>query len=223
MDNADLFFGVPEFSAADVEIESSATVFSGFFKVVRHRLRHRLFNGSWCNSVQRELFVRGNSVGVLLYDPERDCVALIQQFRIGCLDNAGGPWVWEVVAGMVKPGETAETVAVREIEEETGLQIQVSQLQAICCYYSSPGGSDECLQLYCALCDLPPCIEGVFGLEEESEDIRVKTLATAQTFDAMLTGKINNAATIIALQWLQLNRTRLRRAVDSEAATTSSR
>lgn len=198
------------FSPDDIQIEQTETAFAGFFRILRYRLRHKLFDGSWGKPLQRELFARGDSVGVLLYDPQRDCVALAQQFRIGCLANEYGAWVWEVVAGMVKPGEDSVQVALREVEEETGLLITANQLQPIARYYSSPGGTDERLQLYCALCDLPPAVEGVFGLVEEGEDICIRTFATDQAFDAMLAGTINNAATIIALQWLQIHHDRLR-------------
>jgi ADP-ribose pyrophosphatase len=111
---------------------------------------------------------------------------------------------------MVQPGENNLQVALREIAEETGLQLGEAQLQPVVRYFSSPGGTDERLQLYCALCDLPPVVEGIYGLPEECEDIRIKTFATATVFDAMLDGTINNAATIIALQWLYINRDRLR-------------
>lgn len=200
----------PPFDAGDIVIEQTETAFQGFFRVLRYRLYHRLFDGGWGKSLQRELFVRGDSVGVLLYDPVRDCVALARQFRIGCLGNPGGAWVWEVVAGMVKQGESMATVAVREVLEETGQTISESALTPISRYYSSPGGSDERLQLYCALCDLPDSTEGVFGLAEEGEDICIRRFATQTAFDAMLAGEINNAATIIALQWLQINHGRLR-------------
>jgi ADP-ribose pyrophosphatase len=198
------------FATHDIDIQETETVFSGFFRVLRYRLRHKLFSGEWSKPIQRELFARGDSVGVLLYDPVRDCVALAQQFRIGCLDDPAGAWVWEVVAGMVKAGEECAQVALREVAEETGLQLHASQFQPITRYYSSPGGTDECLQLYCALCDLPPEVNGIYGLAEENEDIRVKTFATTAVFDAMLNGTINNAATIIALQWLYINRDQLR-------------
>ena len=201
------------FKRSDVEIHQCETAFSGFFRVLCYRLRHRLFDGSWGATLQRELFARGDSVGVLLYDPVSDCVALAQQFRIGCLDNDDSPWVWEVVAGMVKPGEYPPAVAVREVAEETGLHISEEQLQPICRYYSSPGGSDERLQLYCALCHLSPDIEGVYGLPEEGENIHVQRFAATELFDAMLAGTINNAATIISFQWLQIHRDRLQQAL----------
>ncbi len=197
------------FREDDIVIEEQATAFAGFFRILTYSIRHRLFNGSWSRPLQRELFARGDSVGVRLYDPGRDCGALARQFRIGCLGNEHGAWVWEVVAGMVKPGEDDMQVAVREVAEETGLVITAEQLQPIARYYSSPGGTDERLQLYCALCELPPEVEGVYGLAEEGEDILVRTFATGEAFGAMLAGTINNAATLIALQWLQINHGRL--------------
>lgn len=207
----------PAFGQDDIRLAHADTVFHGFFRILRYRLQHRLFDGSWGPPLQRELFVRGDSVGVLLFDPLRDVVALARQFRIGCLDNPAGAWVWEVVAGMVKPGESMTGVAVREVEEETGILISETALLPISRYYSSPGGSDERLQLYCALCDLPHSVEGTYGLAEEGEDIQVRRFATASAFNAMLAGEINNAATIIALQWLHIHHEQLRR----QAVTTS--
>jgi ADP-ribose pyrophosphatase len=118
--------------------------------------------------------------------------------------------VLEVVAGMDKPDEAAEDVPVREVAEETGLSITTACLLPIANYYSSPGGTDERLQLFCALCELPDALDGIHGLPEEGEDIRVRRFAAPQVFDAMLAGTINNAASIIALQWLQINRDALR-------------
>lgn len=209
------YFSSNTFSDSDVVVRKTETVFSGFFRILRYQLVHRLFNGSWSTPITRELFVRGNSVGVLLYDARRDCVALAQQFRIGCLGNEHGAWVWEVVAGMVKPDETTVDVAVREVAEETGLHIQPDCLLPIAHYYSSPGGTDERLQLFCALCELPDDLEGIHGLPEEGEDIRVHRFAADAVFDAMLEGTINNAASIIALQWLQLHRDALRQRADT--------
>lgn len=198
------------FHKNDIAIEKTETAFSGFFRVLRYRLKHKLFSGGWSTPITRELFVRGDSVGVLLYDARRDRVALAQQFRIGCLDNEQGAWVWEVVAGMMKAGEHAAEVAVREVAEETGLYIDADDLIRITRYYSSPGGTDERLQLFCALCTLPDDLDSIHGLAEESEDIRVRSFAAETVFNAMLDGTINNAASIIALQWLQINRDALR-------------
>lgn len=198
------------FSRSDVELLENEEAYQGFFTIRQYRLRIPLYEGGVSPVFQRELFVRGDSVGVLLYDPASDRVALVRQFRIGCLGNEAGPWVWEVVAGIIDKEESAEAVALREITEETGLTILPGQLQPICQYYSSPGGSDERLQLFCALVDLSAVQEGIHGLAEEAENIEFKTFDYPTVVNAMLEGEINNAATIIALQWLQLNREQLR-------------
>jgi len=198
-----------KFSKADVNISEEKTAYSGFFKIKKFLLSHKLFRGGQSLILMRELFCRGTSVGVLLYDPRSDRVGLVKQFRIGCLENESGPWVWEVIAGINDKNEKPAQVARREIKEESGIDITEANFVPICNYYSSPGGSDERLQLFCAVAPLAET-ESVCGLASESEDILFKTLAYPEVINAMLDGSINNAATIIALQWLQLNRQSLR-------------
>lgn len=198
-----------KFSKADVTIAEQKTVYSGFFKIKKFLLMHSLFRGGQSKTLTRELFCRGTSVGVLLYDPQSDRVGLAKQFRIGCLENESGPWVWEVIAGINDINETAEQSAIREVKEESGIVITRENLVPVCNYYSSPGGTDERLQLYCAITPLTET-ENVYGVEGEAEDILFKTLAYPEVINAMLDRSINNAATIIALQWLQLNRQSLR-------------
>ncbi|MCB1614558.1 MAG: NUDIX domain-containing protein [Pseudomonadales bacterium] len=198
------------FERSNVEILSEEDVFQGFFTIRRYQLKIPFHGGGLSPVFTRELFVRGDSVAVLLYDPAHDKVALVRQFRIGCLENEGGPWVWEVVAGIVDQDESDEAVAVREVNEETGIKIGAEALIPVCRYYNSPGGSDEKLNLFCGLVNLTAAKEGFFGLPEEVEDIEFKTFDYETAVNAMLEGRINNAATIIALQWLQINRPRLR-------------
>lgn len=201
----------PQFDRDAVDILERKPVFEGFFKMLRLRLRHRLYRGGWSDAFERELFVRGAAVGVLLYDPERELVGLTEQFRVGALERPGGPWCLEVVAGMVEPDEPLEDVARREVFEESGLQ--VDELHFIHTYMPSPGGSAERLHLFCALADLRDA-EGIFGLPEENEDIRLRIFPLPAVLEAMATGDpegcpIDNAATIISLQWLQLNRAKI--------------
>lgn len=197
------------FTKNDVTITEEKTAYSGFFKIKKFLLTHSLFRGGQSKILARELFCRGSSVGVLLYDPHSDRVGLAKQFRIGCLENETGPWVWEVIAGIMDKNETPEVAALREVQEESGITITAANLVPICNYYSSPGGTDERLQLFCAITTLTES-ENIFGLEQEAEDILFKTLAYPEVINAMLGHSINNAATIIALQWLQLNRQSLR-------------
>ncbi|WOX04499.1 NUDIX domain-containing protein [Microbulbifer pacificus] len=198
----------PPFTRGAVDIISRKTVYDGFFKMHKLRLRHRLYRGGWGGEMERELFVRGNAVGVLLYDPEHQLVALTEQFRIGALEREGGPWCLEVVAGMVEEGESLEDVARRELQEEAGLEVQA--LHFIRSYLPSPGGACERMHLFCGCADLRD-IEGYFGLADEHEDIRLRVFPLQTVLDAVNRGDaaIDNAASIIGLQWLQLNRERL--------------
>ena len=190
----------------DVELLNRETVYDGFFTMERLTLRHRLHDGGWSEPMRRELFVRGPAVGVLLYDPDRELVGLVEQFRVGALGQEGSPWLLEVVAGMVDAGETPEEVARRESFEEAG--IQQLELEPICQYLVSPGGSNETISLFCGLTSLETA-GGCHGLASEHEDILLHVLPEAEAFEAIALGDCNNAATIVCLQWLMLNRDRV--------------
>jgi ADP-ribose pyrophosphatase len=174
----------------DVHVIEREACFSGFYKLDRLRLRHRQFAGEMGPELSRELFVRCDAVCVLPYDPQRDCVVLIEQFRVGALED-----------------EQPEEVARREALEEANLAL--SSLWPITQYYPSPGGSDERVHLYIGRCSSEGA-GGVHGLAEEGEDIRVHVWPLGDALDAVKDGRIDNAASIIALQWLALNRTEVR-------------
>lgn len=197
----------PEFSRDDVEIIRREELYKRFFRVEKVFLRHKLFNGGWGQEIGRELFVRGEAVAVILYDPVRDLIGMVEQFRVGALDEPNGPWCYEAVAGMIEPGESPEEVARRELIEEAN--VEPYALEYICNYLSSPGGCNEKLHLYCGLCDLQTA-GGVYGLPEEGEDIKVHVFSADDVFAVLLGGAFNNAAALICLQWLQLSRSRLR-------------
>lgn len=196
----------PEYSRDDVDIEASDRAFNGFFAIDKLTLKHKRFSGGWSGSFQRELFERGEAVCVLLYDPARDVVVLTEQFRIGALADERSPWLLELVAGIVEEGENYAEVAARETAEEAGCTF--NQLLPICNYWVSPGGTSERVQLYCGLIDSEG-VGGIHGLEEENEDIRLHTFAFSQAYAAVESGEINNAATIMALQWLKINHAHL--------------
>lgn len=192
-----------------VEIVAHETCYSGFFRMERYRLRHRLFDGSWSRELTRELFERGHAAAVLLYDPRRDAVVLVEQFRIGALAHPEGPWLQEIVAGVIDDvHETPAEVARREAVEEANCQIQ--DLVHICDYYVSPGGTSERISLFCGKIDATG-VGGIHGLAEETEDIRVTVVPFTEAIAQMQAGTINSAAPIIALQWLQLNHDAMRR------------
>ena len=160
----------------------------------------------------RELQLKDPAVGVLLFDPDRDALLLVRQFRVGMFtdgslheDKVLG-WPLEIVAGMVDNTEQYEEVALRESKEESNCV--PTDLIKICEYYNSPGCSNEKIILFCGRIDSRNA-GGVYGLVEEHEDIEVRVLSYADAMALIDTGEINNAMTIIALQWLQLHREEL--------------
>ncbi len=194
------------FGRDDVEVAARDVAFNGFFRIEKIRLRHRMFAGGWSRYFERELFERGEAVCVLLFDPQHDCIVLTEQFRIGALADECSPWLLELVAGMVEPGESYAEVAQRETEEEAGCRFD--KLLPICNYWVSPGGTSERVQLYCALIDSDG-VGGVHGLADENEDIRLVKMSFSEAYAAVESGRINNAATIMALQWLHIHHLQL--------------
>ena len=199
----------PKTTDLKVEIVEREVCFRGFYALDRVHLRHELFGGGMGPVISRELFVRHDAVCVLPYDPQRDAVVLIEQFRVGAMDKSANPWLLELVAGLIDKDETPEEVARREALEEAGLTL--GELWPLTAYYPSPGGSDERVHLYVGRCDSAGA-GGIHGLVEEGEDIRVLPMSLDAALAAVESGRIDNAASIIALQWLALNRTRVRQA-----------
>ncbi len=191
------------------EIVNKETAFSGFFKVNEITLKHTLYKGGWSEPLKREVFERGNCVAVLLYDPNRDEVVIIEQIRAGALKL--GPehaWLLEIVAGAVEEGETAEEVAYREAIEESGCEIET--LIKVNDFFTSPGGTSELLTLFCGKVDTTN-VGGIHGLVHEHEDIAVTALPFNEVYKMVEDGKILSAIPIIAIQWLKINRDWLRK------------
>ena len=189
------------------EVLDKAIGYSGFFRLEKYRLRHELFAGGWSPEITRECLERGHAVAVLPYDPERDLIVLLEQFRVGALDFPGGPWLLEIVAGIMdEPEETAEDVARRETIEEAGCALL--DLTPICHYLVSPGGTSESITLFCGRVHAAQ-VGGIRGVVDEHEDIRLHVVSRSAALDLLHAGRINSAAPIIALQWLELNHARL--------------
>ncbi|MCK9800528.1 NUDIX domain-containing protein [Pseudomonas sp. MAFF 302030] len=190
-----------------VEIIRRDNCFQGFYRLDRLQLRHELFAGGMGREISREVFVRHDAVCVLPYDPQRDEVVLIEQFRVGAMGKAATPWLVELVAGLIDKDEQPEEVAHREAQEEAGLTF--SALWPMLQYFPSPGGSTEFVHLFLGRCDSRGA-GGLHGLVEEAEDIRVSVWALEDALQAVRDGRIANAASIIALQWLALSRAEVR-------------
>ena len=183
-------------------------VYNGFFKLTQFSLQHELFSGGQSTMLMRELIDRRHAVAVLPYDPVRDEVVLVEQFRIGACEDERGPWLMEIIAGYREPGETTEAVALREAEEEAGCVI--SELVPMYRYYSSPGGCNEQIRIYLGRTDSAH-VDGIHGLDDEGEDIKVHVVSSQQAFEWLDNGRIDSAAPIIAMQWFQRHREQIRK------------
>jgi len=195
------------FGPDDVRILEKTRVFDGYFAVDRLTLEHRAFAGGWAEPVVREVFERGDAVGVLPYEVESDALILIEQFRPGALRDRDSPWMLELVAGIVEPGESDEEVVRREADEEAGCTL--AELVPIASFYPSAGACSEHLRLFIGRV-VRAGVGQIKGLEGEGEDILVHRLAWAEVQELLRADRINNGHTLIALQWLALHRERLR-------------
>ena len=195
--------------AQDVTIVERRTAYKAFTQVDVLRLQHSLFVGGTSPIIQRELVIKPQAVGVLIYDPTLDAVLLIEQFRVGALPEVN-PWQLEIVAGLVDgEDETLETVALREVQEEAGLSL--SRLERVTTFLLSPGGSNERFTLFVGQADLSTIKTGsLHGLPEEGEDIRVNIMTSSKALNLLNEDILFNAPLLISLQWLGLNREKLR-------------
>ncbi|MCX8660108.1 ADP-ribose diphosphatase [Gilliamella sp. B2772] len=196
------------YNKKDVFNLTKRILYKGFFSLLEYRFQYRKFDGSVSEVVSREILERGHAVVLLAYDDKRDEVVLIEQIRIAAIETEDSPWMLELIAGMMDhENESIEEVAKREALEEAG--IVVGQCKPIISYLASPGGLTEKLHVLVGQVDASTA-KGVHGLAEENEDIKVHVVSREQAYKWVEEGVINNAASIIALQWLQLNHLTLR-------------
>jgi nudix-type nucleoside diphosphatase (YffH/AdpP family) len=194
--------------SGEVTLDTRRPAYAGFFALEVMDLKHRRFDGTMSAPLRREVFVAADAVTVLPYDPQRDRVLLVEQFRPGpALRGDPLPWQLEAIAGRIDPGETPEEAARREAVEEAGLRLDA--LEWVAGYYPSPGAMTEYIYSFVAPCDLPDGAAGVFGAEAEGEDIRGHLVALDRAVAAVIGGEITNAPLILTLLWLQRERPRL--------------
>ena len=180
----------------DWKIKQRTRTYDGHFKVDQLIVQHELFAGGVSAELKRERVTRQNSVAVLPYDPVRDEVVLIEQFRVGPLEQTSNPWLVEVIAGLVEEGESLEEVAYREAVEEANCKIE--KLHLISSFFSSPGGFAELAHVYIGKTHTTN-LGGIHGAGYEGEDIRVKVVSSAQAFELLHNGIIRSAIPMIAL------------------------
>lgn len=203
-----------KFKKSDVEVLNKEPLYEGFFRMDQYTLRHRQFEGGFGTEINREIFDRGHAVAVIPYDPITDEVILIEQFRPGAFaamnttwfDDQASPWLIETIAGMIEPGEKPEEVAMREMREEAGTE--TTDLIPICHYIVSPGGCSETVFVYAGKAN-SKLVSGIHGVEDEGEDIRPFAVKLEDAYAGIADGKIINGVTIMSLQWLMLNKSKV--------------
>ncbi|MEQ1412082.1 NUDIX domain-containing protein [Acinetobacter indicus] len=185
----------------ELRIQQREFLFRGFIQVEKVSLSHRLFNQNhYTPVIHRELIQRPEAAGVLLYDEKKHKFALIEQFRIGAMDDQDSPWQLEVIAGVLDGDESPESCIRRETLEESGCEVE--ELQHLFTFYPSAGACAEIFHLYSAKVNLPEQ-GGVFGLSEEGENIQLHIFEYEHLPILLANGRLRNAPLIIALQWLQ--------------------
>ena len=192
-----------------LQVLAEDTLFAGFNRLTRLVYRYRRHDGLWSPAIEREVFRRGPAAAVLPYDPLRDAVILLEQFRPGAHLAGQDAWQLEPVAGIRRDGEAADDVARREALEEAGCTI--GDMEPVCTYLVSPGCVDEAVDVFCGRTDSTTVAEFA-GEATEHEDIRVHVLPFARANAELVAGRFQYALTIISLQWLVMNRDRLRQA-----------
>lgn len=180
-------------------------IYNGFFKMRKYNLVVDTLDGKRKQNVVRELFDRGNSVAVLIYDPKLQKVLMIEQFLIGAYaagieENAP----LQVVAGMIDKGETPLEAATREAAEETGIS-NLNSVSAGPIFMPSPGGSSERIFTFLVECDLSGVQTGFHGIESEHEDIKTIVMDVDEAIRLMDNGLIENGLAVVLLQFLARN------------------
>ncbi len=191
---------------ADVDIRSRELLGQGWGRLERFTLRHRHFDGTWSEVIERDLYTIAEVGMVLPYDPALDAIVLIEQFRTCGLYWGEATWLFEAVAGIVDPGETPPEVAKREAMEEADCAIGTPV--PIATVYSSPGGYGERTYMFAAKADLAK-VGGTHGLAHEHEDIRAVVVPLAEAYAACMDGRVREAKTILMIQWLVMNKAKL--------------
>jgi ADP-ribose pyrophosphatase len=184
-----------------IEIQNKHLVFDDKFKIQEAEVRVQRYDGQMSNPVRRLVFERGDAAAALLFNCDSQKVILVEQFRYPTYERGPG-WIQEVVAGVIKPDENPEESIRREVEEEVGYQVE--QLTPIATFYVSPGGTSERIFLYYAEVGDKDHVSNGGGLAAENEDIRLVEYSRSEIVEALTTGQMQDAKTIIALQWLLL-------------------
>tara|TARA_B100000131_G_C17941659_1_gene542594 strand:+ start:111 stop:692 length:582 start_codon:yes stop_codon:yes gene_type:complete len=184
------------------KIISRKNLYNGFFKMNELMLKYKKFDGNWSDDIKREVFGGAQVSAVLPYDPKKQEIVLINQFRPGTISKDKGNYLDEIVAGIIDQGEDPITTAKRECLEETGCEVK--KILPINEYFPAPGSSESYYYLFLGEIDTFDG-ERIMGLSSENEDILVKSYKVSDVKKKLENNEILNGLTLIALQWFFLN------------------
>jgi ADP-ribose pyrophosphatase len=167
------------------------------------------------DSIERDVVRVGRVVVIVTVDLDRDEVVLIRQFRLGAHLALGAGDLVELPAGRVEHGEDLPAAARRECQEEIG--VAPSQLVPLFSVLPSPGMSDEHMSFFLGIVDAAKVPEQA-GAAHEHEHTRPIRVPIARALEALQAGTLHYGAGVLGLQWLALNRGRLKDIAPSGAA-----
>lgn len=176
---------------------------AGFLRVSRYEIEAERHEGgvrwhAW------EVMERGHAVAVLAYDPRRDEVVLVNEMRPGALIAGDYPYTDNLCAGAIASGESPLVAAVREMKEETGLDLHDPVVIHPGAYASS-GGSSEKVVIVFGTVDAGAA-GGVHGNPGESEDILSVVLPAQEFIARTRRAEISDLKTLVAGYWLAEHR-----------------
>jgi ADP-ribose pyrophosphatase len=148
---------------------------------------------------------------VLAYDPVRDEIVLINEFRPGSLIAGDRAFTDGLVAGAIDGDESPVAAAVREMKEEAGLELTDPIVVHPGAFVSS-GGTSEKIAIVFGFVDASDA-GGVHGNPHESEDILSLVMTADRFIERVRSGDITDMKTLLAGYWFAEHRERLRRNV----------
>ena len=186
-----------------VKIKSTNNLSNDWYKLDKVNFDYKTKNGNW-QTQSREVYDRGDGAAILLYNSIKKTVILTKQFRMpSYLNGKDDGMMLEVCAGLLDADDPL-TCIKKEAEEETGYKINKPvKLFEI---YSTPGAVTEKIHYFIAEVNDEMKVSDGGGLEDETEEIEVLEFDSEKVLTMISTGEIQDAKTIILLQYAQINK-----------------
>ena len=155
------------------------------------------------STFKRFVVERPDATAVLLYNKPEDTIIFVKQLRAPAFGREDDPYILELPAGVLEPGENPIDTIIREAYEETGFHIH--EPRHIGSFYASPGTFAEKIHTYYHEVNNENQSHDGGGLDEESEDIELIAIPREKVYEMMDTGRIIDAKTLVSLLWFRGN------------------